>query len=105
MSMLYKAPGPHQIDNRMVDYIIVDMDQDDEFVAQGWFRTIDEAVAASEGVKAEEKAAVAAIEVPADDAPPTRAEMEQKARELGIKFDGRTTDAKLLERIEDALKG
>jgi len=38
----------------------------------------------------------------ADDAPPTRDELEQKARELGIKFDGRTTDAALLRRIEAA---
>lgn len=38
----------------------------------------------------------------ADDAPPTRAEMEEMARSLGIKFDGRTTDAALLRRIETA---
>lgn len=40
-----------------------------------------------------------------DDAPPTRAELELKASELGIKFDGRTTDARLAQRIADALKG
>ncbi len=45
------------------------------------------------------------VEVPSDSAPVTRAELEQKARELGIKFDGRSTDAKLLQRIEQALKG
>jgi hypothetical protein len=33
----------------------------------------------------------------------TRSEMEQKARELGLKFDGRTTDRKLLALIEAAL--
>lgn len=43
--------------------------------------------------------------IPEDDAPVTRAELEEKATELGIKFDGRTTDAKLAERIEEALKG
>lgn len=38
-------------------------------------------------------------------APPTREELEQKANELGIKFDGRTTDRKLLEKIEEVLRG
>ena len=33
--------------------------------------------------------------------PPDRAELEQLARQLEVKFDGRTSDAKLLQRIED----
>jgi len=40
-----------------------------------------------------------------DNAAPTRAELEQKATELGIKFDGRTGDKTLLKRIEEALSG
>ena len=40
---------------------------------------------------------------PGDDAAPTRSEMEIKARELGIKFDGRTGDKSLLAKIEAAL--
>ena len=43
-----------------------------------------------------------AIEV-ADDAPPTREELEAKATELGIKFDGRTKDKKLGQLIQDKL--
>jgi ribosomal protein L32E len=39
------------------------------------------------------------------DAPPTRDEMAIKARELGIKFDGRTSDKKLSSLIETALGG
>ena len=35
----------------------------------------------------------------------TREEMEAKASELGIKFDGRTTDAKLMDKIATALAG
>ena len=46
----------------------------------------------------------AAVEV-MDDAPPTRKEMEAKANELGIKFDGRTSDKKLSSLIETALGG
>lgn len=39
-----------------------------------------------------------------DDTPVTRAELEQKARELGVKFDGRTTDKKLAALIDEAMK-
>jgi len=39
-----------------------------------------------------------------DDAPPTRAELESKATELGIKFDGRTRDKRLANLIEEKLK-
>lgn len=44
-------------------------------------------------------------EVPDDSSPPTRAEMQAKAMQLGVKFDGRTTDAALMRRIEAALQG
>lgn len=44
------------------------------------------------------------IEAVTDDAPPTREELEAKATELGIKFDGRTTDRVLLQRIEEAIE-
>jgi hypothetical protein len=46
-----------------------------------------------------------AADAVADDAPPTREELEEKARELGIKFDGRTGDKLLLKRITEALEG
>ncbi len=45
---------------------------------------------------------VAEIE-PADDAAPTREELEAKATELGIRFDGRTKDKKLGQLIQDRL--
>jgi hypothetical protein len=38
-----------------------------------------------------------------DNAAPTRAELEAKATELGIKFDGRTKDKKLGQLIQDKL--
>lgn len=41
---------------------------------------------------------------PKDDGAPTRAELEQKAGELGLKFDGRTSDTKLLAEITAAIK-
>jgi hypothetical protein len=42
-------------------------------------------------------------DIPDDDAPPNRDELEAKALELGVRFDGRTSDARLLKRIENAL--
>lgn len=39
----------------------------------------------------------------ADNAPPTRAELETKAAELGLKFDGRTSDKKLEKMITESL--
>jgi hypothetical protein len=43
------------------------------------------------------------VSVPDDDAPPTREELEAKAVELGLKFDGRTSDRKLGLMIAEAL--
>ena len=57
-----------------------------------------------EAVLAGKPAAADPVEVPDDNASPTREELEQKATELGIKFDGRTSDKRLLARIEAALK-
>lgn len=41
--------------------------------------------------------------VPDDNAAPTRSELEAKAKQLGIKFDGRTSDKKLGQLIEAKL--
>jgi hypothetical protein len=40
---------------------------------------------------------------PQDDAPPTRDELQAKATDLGIPFNGRTTDKKLSGLIATAL--
>lgn len=49
------------------------------------------------------QAAVADLEAVADEQP-TRDELVQKATDLGLKFDGRTGDKKLLAMIEQAIK-
>ena len=46
-----------------------------------------------------------AIEVPADDAPPSRSELIEKAKQLGVSFNWKTKDDVLLQRITIALKG
>ena len=56
-----------------------------------------------EQAEAAAKAAEAQVIVPEDDALPTREELEAKATELGIRFDGRTKDKKLGQLIQDRL--
>lgn len=41
--MLYKHPGPHAIHGDMFDYVIVDEDDVDGAIADGWARTTAEA--------------------------------------------------------------
>jgi hypothetical protein len=52
-----------------------------------------------------EQAAQVEAKVPEENAAPTREELEAKATELGIKFDGRTTDKRLLDKITASLQG
>lgn len=44
-----------------------------------------------------------AVEPEDDTSPPTRDEMEAKAAEIGLRIDGRWSDARLLSEIEKAL--
>jgi hypothetical protein len=90
-TMLYRCPGPHALHGGMYDYVIVPDEQIAETLKAGWFLTTPEALAASQAP------------APAEDAEPTREELEQKAKELGIKFDGRTTDNKLGALIDAKL--
>jgi hypothetical protein len=46
---------------------------------------------------------IAPLGVLQDSAPPTRAELEAKANDMGIKFSDRTKDEKLLQFIQDKL--
>jgi hypothetical protein len=93
-TMLIKYPGPHQFQDGKYDYCILPDEDVDEALTEGWARTPPEARAIHEASKV----------VPADNAPPTRAELEAKARQLGIKFDGRTGDVNLAKAIKDALE-
>jgi len=90
--MLYKVPGPHEgNDGVTFDYVLVDgPEKESEARAAGW----DDFAAAIEPKDGHEN----------DDAPPTRAELEAKANELGIEFSPKIGDKKLAERIEAALK-
>ena len=71
-------------------------------VNDGWSITTTDATAAHDKAKAAEDAATVA-KLEDENAPPTRAELTQKADELGIKVDGRWSDRKLRDVITAAL--
>jgi hypothetical protein len=95
--MIYKAGGPEEIHGgRFHTHIVHDVDELDAALADGWHLTTPDAADAA-APKPKDEAD--------DDAPATRAELEQKATKLGIEFSPRIGDAKLAERIEAALTG
>lgn len=95
---VYKSPGPYSCQSGSFDLMSVgDKEEHEIAVIDGWSDSVPEAVAGKK------KAATVA---PADDnAPPTRDEMNAKAKELGIKTDGRWSDERLMQKIESKLGG
>ena len=95
-TILYKSPGQHPgpFGKTFKTHAAEDPAQFDALVSAGWHRTLPEAC----GQVIEKD--------PEPDllSPPTRAELEAKATELGLKFDGRTRDGKLAAMIDEALK-
>ena len=71
------------------------------FRKDGWFATVPEAIAGKHDEPLEESGDDSKND---EVAPPTRAELEKKAKEIGIRFDGRTSDEKLFKLITDALE-
>lgn len=109
--MLYKAPGPHEIHGGKFDTKIVnDEAEQDEALANGWHLTTGDAKAAHEESKNGQESTTSTSNQAGssnstgdDNAPPTREELEQKAKELGIEFAPNIGDKKLAERIEAKL--
>lgn len=90
--MIYQVGDQEEMHGGRYNYTIVD-DQDalDVLLENGWYKTTEEAKKAAEG---DEKASV--------ETPPSRQEIEAQATALGIQFDGRTSDARLLAKIDIA---
>lgn len=94
--LVFKDGGPCQRAGGYYDHKAIEDEAEYEIaLLDGWFATLPEAI---EGKKQED------VE-DEDLSAPTREELEQKATELGIRFDGRTNDKKLAEKIEEAMKG
>ena len=117
-ALVYRCPGAHfGPDGTTYDSLgVKDDEQLRAALAEGWAESLVKAVSIYfHPVKFDESVVVAVPDVDAAEAeeikegdegsPPTREELEEKANELGIKFDGRTTDRKLLEKIEEVLRG
>jgi hypothetical protein len=85
MTMLYKKNGPYLCDGRKVDYKVFEESDIEQALSDGWLYHAD-------AWKDEEAKEV-----------DKRAELEDMATKLSIKFDGRTSDAKLQKLIEDEL--
>lgn len=91
--IVYKTPGPHQRPGGTFDCKGVSSKAEHaEALKAGWFDTLPEAI---EGKAAEKPSAF--------EPPPTREELEAKAKELGIKFNNKTTDKELSTKIAEAL--
>ncbi len=92
--MVYQCPGPHARKGGTFDTKGVNSKEEHEAALKnGWFNTLPEAI--------EGKSAV--VDLPPVELPPTREELEQKAKELNIKFDKKTTDEVLAKKISDVM--
>lgn len=95
-TILYRCPGKHLVTNGVTfDTLGIELADVAKALADGWHETLPAAIEAFQN-----PAAV----IPADDAPPTRAEMLEQAEKLGIKVDKRWSDETLLAKIAEALK-
>lgn len=97
---VYKSPGSHDCQGGSFDFMSVnDKEEHDIAIIDGWHDSIPDAL---EGKKS--ATTVNADQVVEDDnAPPTRDEMIAKAKEIGIKVDGRWSDERLMQEIESKL--
>ncbi len=87
--MLYRAGAGTFVDGVECASLVVHSEAEQaQALAEGW------------GLKVDAEPAE-----PADDAPPTRAELEAKAMELGVAFDGRWGDKRLAAAIAAKLAG
>lgn len=92
-TLVYKGKGPYSRAGGTYDFAATnDQEAFDAKLADGWFTTLPDAIDANDKPV-----------VVKSDAPPTRAELETKAKELGIQFGKKTTDAELSASITKAL--
>lgn len=98
-TLMYRCPGAHFAhDGHTYSYCAAaDEDQAAKLASEGWSLTLIGAV------EALIKPVAAPVVEESDDEPASREELESMATELSIKFDGRTTDAALLKKINAAL--
>jgi hypothetical protein len=95
-AMVYKSPGKHLGAGGSYDFAGVENAEELQAkLKDGWFSSLPEAI------ESENKEETAKED---DTAPASRQELEEKATELGVKFDGRFSDKKIAQLIEAALQ-
>jgi hypothetical protein len=100
--LLYKVPGPHGHAPGYKYIGCADEEAFEDLSAQGWAPSLDEAQGKEKAEAIIEKAEE--LEAAIDEmSPPTRDELEAKAKELGVSFNARTKDDTLAKRISEAL--
>lgn len=102
-TFVYRCPGPYagpafgSVGTTYGTRDVADAADLEAALADGWHSTLLAAAEAALGLRA---APVAPDEQePADDAPPTRAEMIEQAERIGLKVDKRWSDETLLNNI------
>jgi len=103
---VFKDEGP--LDRAGGTYDQTMVDDEAEYIAalkSGWFDNLQDAIDSPKVEQVEPIVNEPEIPEPADDAPPTREEIEAKLTELGVPFDRRTGDRKLSALLEKALGG
>jgi len=94
-ALVYKVPGKYVRPYGTYDFTGVnDAEELQAKLKEGWFCSFLEAI------EPQDKEEVTKED---DIAPPTRQELEEKATELGIKFDGRFSDKKIAQLIDETL--
>jgi len=97
-ALVYRVPGKHLGAGGTYDFEGVNNAEELEAkLKEGWFWSLTEAIDSKQTAPV-----VEAVKVD-DIAPPSRQELEEKATELGIKFDGRFSDKKISQLIEETL--
>lgn len=103
---VFKNGGPHERAGGSYNSVIVaDEAEYGAAIKAGWFGNLQEAIDAPKVEQVESSINEPEPVGPADDAPPTREELEAKAADLGIKFHHKIGDAKLAGLIAKALEG
>lgn len=104
--MLYKAGGKESIHGGMYTTLTVqDAAELEAALADGWAETTPDALAIAADANIKALNADLKPDPVDEDTPPTRAELEQKAAELGLKIDARWGDKRLGEEIAAKLAG
>ncbi len=83
--LVYRSASEHLLTENDEQYA--------EAIADGWYGSVPEAIAKKHNETFQQSANTAT----------TREELEAQAKELGIKFDGRNSDASLQRMIDEAL--